>query len=103
MAKFMITRDDLEAMYQESNPSLVLSFVHKYRSQIIRTNAKGMKTCTCYFGNEDQKIIKQIVDKLKEIFVDTSFTIMRRHADCGEILVDWTKQPIKSSNDTVSL
>ena len=91
MSKFIITRDNLETMYQEGTSAHITSLVNKYKSQIIRANAKGMKMCTGYFGNEDLNIIELVVEKLKEIFVDSTFSIMRRYEGVGEIFIYWGK------------
>jgi hypothetical protein len=91
MSKFIITRDCLETMYQEGTSVHIAALVSKYKAQIIRANAKGMKMCTGYFGNEDMNIIKSVVEKLKEIFVDSTFSIMRRYEGVGEIIIFWDK------------
>lgn len=103
MSKFIITRENLEAMYIEGNKRFITSLVDKYKSQIIRANLKGMKSCTCYFVDEDLYIINTVVDELKETFIDSSFQIVRSYVNCGEIIVYWGKArsagPIKSDDD----
>ena len=91
MSQFTISRDNLETMYLEGHTRFITSLVDKYKNQILRTNAKGMKTCTCYFADEDLNIIYQVVDKLKAIFIDSSFQIVRAYINCGEIIVHWGK------------
>ena len=91
MSQFTISCENLEAMYIEGNKRFITSLVDKYKSQIIRANAKGMKTCTCYFVDEDMNIIHNVVQKLKEIFIDSSFQIVRAYINCGEIIVHWGK------------
>jgi hypothetical protein len=100
MANFIITRDHLETMYLEGNHVFITSLVNKYKSQIIRANSKGMKTCSCYFGNEDMNIIEKVVNTLKETFVDTSFNIVRPYLDCGEIIIFWGKAEPQESTDS---
>lgn len=91
MAHFTLSRDNLEAMYLEGNDKFITALVDKYKSQIIRANVKGMKTCICYFVDEDMNIINKVVDKLKETFIDSSFQIIRSYINCGEIIVHWGK------------
>lgn len=95
-----ITRDELHTKYteyiQKINEKTVQSYVTSIQEKIFIMNEKGHKSY-CYIfhkscGNdENPEIIKEIVRRLQEIFVDSKVVFHERNAYIeNQIVINWS-------------
>lgn len=87
------TREELQALYQEGlrdKEKVVDEYVGSIVTQLIYLNTRGEKKYIKQIWKEDLDVLEKIVNKLKEIFVDSAIGTYNTSTDFTVIEVDWT-------------
>jgi hypothetical protein len=92
-----ITRADLAKMsltQPENKEHTISMYVNSYKQNIIDENKKGKCMMETLIHDNRPEIKSKVVEKLKEIFVDSHITILNRGAyGFNALRVEWAPEP----------